>query len=47
MPTTSMYMGMKNMDDVLDILNFGPRDLWLAHKEYILGCFYKDEGAKV
>jgi len=40
-------MCSEDMDDVLKILDFAPRDLWLAYKEFSLGSFYKDEAAKV
>ena len=40
-------MCTKDMDEVLDILNFAPRDLWVAYKEFSLGSFYNDKAAEV
>jgi hypothetical protein len=40
-------MCTEDMEDVLNILNFAPRDLWLAYKEFSIGRFYRDDAAKV
>jgi hypothetical protein len=47
MEIPSLYMCTKQMDNVLHILDFAPRDLWLAYKEFSLGSFYNDKAARV
>jgi hypothetical protein len=43
----SLYMCTEDMEDVLKLVTFAPRDLWLAYKEYCLGSYYKEEAARV
>jgi hypothetical protein len=40
-------MCTEDMEDVLKLVTFAPRDLWLAYKEYCLGSYYKEEAARV